>query len=73
VMVPKTVTNGVEVDWLEANGNCAAATTLHTVEGNGGGCNKGGCGKEYWFNYKPKFHMKISYDANGHWKTEMDG
>jgi len=34
----------VEVDWIETNGNCGAATTLHTVEGYfSEGCNAGGC------------------------------
>ena len=63
----------MEVDWFEANGNCAAATTLHTTKGDGGGCNRGGCGKDYWLDYKPKLHMKITYDANGNWKTYRDG
>merc|ERR1719367_2599980 len=33
----------MEMDIYEANGNCGSATTVHTVQGHGGGCDAGGC------------------------------
>jgi hypothetical protein len=64
----------VEVDWIESNGNCGAATTLHTRDGTGNdGCTAWGCKQEYYYNGRPSFHMKISYDYSGKWTTVHDG
>lgn len=63
----------VEADWIESNGNCGGATTLHTVQGGGGGCNAGGCQTSYYYDYKPSFHMKVSYTSEGVWTTVHDG
>ena len=62
-----------EVDWIETNGNCGAATTLHTVEGHSGGCNADGCASSYFYNGQNKFHMRISYDGDAHWTTVQNG
>jgi len=64
----------VEVDWIETNGNCGGQTTLHTVQGPGNdGCTAWGCANSYHYNGKSKFHMKITYDADGTWRTYRDG
>jgi len=55
----------LEVDWLESNGGCGGATTLHTVSGTGdGACNYWGCRSTYHFG-GPTFHMKVEYDNDG--------
>lgn len=64
----------MEMDWIEANGHCAAATTVHTKEGPGDdGCTAWGCRTTYHFEGKAKFHMKIAYDQNGQWTVSKDG
>jgi hypothetical protein len=64
----------VEVDWIESNGNCGGATTLHTVEGPGNdGCSAWGCRNQYHYNGVSKFHMKIDYGLDGTWTTTHDG
>jgi len=64
----------VEVDWLESNGNCGGASTLHTVAGPGNnGCTAWGCRATYMYNGKASFHMRIEYDEEGHWTTIRDG
>jgi hypothetical protein len=63
-----------EVDWIESNGNCGGATTLHTVAGPGStGCTAWGCRNEYYYNGKNSFHMKIEYGTDGQWTTIRDG
>lgn len=63
----------LEVDWIESNGNCGGATTLHTVPGTGdGACNYWGCRSTYSLG-NSKFHMKIDYDSNGKVTINMDG
>lgn len=64
----------IEVDWVESNGNCGGATTLHTREGPGNdGCSAWGCRNSYHYNGKSKFHMRIEYGNDGSWTTVRDG
>merc|ERR1712028_313212 len=63
----------LEVDWLEANGGCGGATTLHTVSGTGGGaCNYWGCRSTYSFGGST-FHMKVEYGNDGKFTITRDG
>jgi hypothetical protein len=56
----------VEIDWIETNGNCGGATTLHTRPGTGNnGCTGWGCQISYNYNGAAKFHMKIAYANDG--------
>jgi len=63
----------MELDWIEANGHCGGATTIHTIEGPGNdGCTAWGCRvSEHYSN--SKFHMRIEHDANGAWTVTRDG
>lgn len=64
----------VEVDWIESNGNCGGATTLHTVEGPGNtGCTAWGCRENYHYNGRASFHMKVQFGFDGSWTTTRDG
>jgi len=63
----------MEIDWIEANGQCGGATTLHTVPGPGpDGCTSWGCRTSYHFGGS-KFHMKVEYDNSGHYTITRDG
>jgi len=64
-----------EVDWIESNGDCGGATTLHTKKQKGGndGCTSWGCKKEYQYNGKTSFHVKVTYGTDGTWTTIRDG
>merc|ERR1711865_985612 len=64
----------MEMDWVEANGHCGAATTIHTKEGHDPqSCAAQGCSTTYHFNGTSKFHMKIAYDETGHMTVSKDG
>lgn len=64
----------MEIDWIEANGNCGGATTIHTSPGTGDdGCTSWGCRTEYNINSGGKFHMKVMYDGSGKMSLESDG
>jgi len=64
----------LEVDWLESNGNCGGATTLHTKAGPGSdGCTSWGCRASYHYNGHSSFHMRIEYGEDGSWTTIRDG
>jgi len=64
----------LEVDWLESNGNCGGATTLHTKAGPGpNGCTSWGCRTNYHYNGRSVFHMRIEYGTDGSWTTKRDG
>jgi len=64
----------LEVDWIESNGHCGAATTLHTKPGPGDdGCTAWGCRVSYDFNGVNQYHMKITYGSDGSWKTYLNG
>lgn len=64
----------LEVDWVESNGACGGATTLHTIQGPGpNGCTSWGCRSSYAYDGKTKFHMKIEHGEDGTWTTYKDG
>merc|ERR1712125_91627 len=64
----------LDVDWIESNGNCGGATTLHTKEGPGSnGCTAWGCRASYHYNGRSSFHMRIEYGTDGSWTTIRDG
>jgi len=64
----------LEIDWLESNGGCGGATTLHTVSGTGdGACNYWGCRSTYSFDGGSTFHMKVEYGNDGKFTITRDG
>lgn len=64
----------LEVDWLESNGNCGGATTLHTRAGPGSnGCTAWGCRASYHYGGRASFHVRIEYGEDGSWTTIRDG
>jgi len=64
----------LEVDWIESNGNCGGATTLHTVFGPGyPKCTAWGCRSSYHYNGKSSFHMRVEHAEDGTWTTIRDG
>jgi len=64
----------VEIDWIETNGNCGGATTLHTRSGTGNnGCTAWGCSYTAGYNGKTNFHMKVSYALDGSITVVRDG
>jgi len=64
----------LEVDWIESNGNCGGATTLHTKPHDGpDGCTAWGCRANYHYNGRSSFHMRIEYGSDGSWTTIRDG
>jgi hypothetical protein len=64
----------LEVDWIESNGNCGGATTLHTKPGTGNdGCTSWGCRASYHYNGRASFHVKVEYGTDGSWTTTRDG
>jgi len=63
-----------EMDFIESNGNCAGASTWHTVPGPGmDGCTAWGCHKEFNYTWTSVFHMRIEYDADGAPKVFRNG
>jgi hypothetical protein len=63
-----------EVDWIETNGNCGGASTLHTVEGTGNnGCTAWGCQSTYYYSGKSSFHMRVEFASDGTWVAFRDG
>eukprot|EP00456_Euglypha_rotunda_P076072 TRINITY_DN7092_c0_g1_i7.p1 TRINITY_DN7092_c0_g1~~TRINITY_DN7092_c0_g1_i7.p1 ORF type:complete len:252 (-),score=17.47 TRINITY_DN7092_c0_g1_i7:105-860(-) len=65
----------VEADWIESNGYCGGASTLHTweVSDNSGGCGGWGCGVDYSYNGQAAFKMNVSFDTSGHWTVTHNG
>lgn len=56
----------IELDWLESNGNCAAAATLHTVPGPGdNGCTAWGCRLTWSYNGETSYQMRVEYGNDG--------
>ena len=55
----------VEIDWIESNGNCGGAVTLHTIIGPGNGCTAWGCREHFMYGGKTSYHVKIVYDEIG--------
>jgi hypothetical protein len=63
----------IELDWLESNGHCNGASTIHTIPGPGSnGCTAWGCRTEYDHD-SPTFHMRVEYGADGHETIMKDG
>ena len=63
----------MELDWIESNGKCGGAATIHTIEGPGNdGCTAWGCRVSEHYG-RSKFHMKIEYDQSGAWTITRDG
>lgn len=64
----------VEMDWIESNGGCGGATTIHTIEGSEAeGCTAHpGCQVTYHYGAK-RFHMRVDYDESGRWLVTRDG
>jgi len=67
--------NCIELDFLESNGNCAAATTLHTVMGEGSSapCNSWGCRAHWSYNGNTQFRMRVEYDYDGRQSIYQSG
>lgn len=56
----------IELDYVESNGNCAAAATLHTVPGPGSnGCTAWGCRLHWSYNGETKYKMRAAYGTDG--------
>lgn len=55
----------MEDDWVESNGNCGGATTLHTVPGPGMFCGSWGCRQEYHYNGQTKQDWRVEYTQDG--------
>jgi len=66
--------NCIELDWVEQNGNCEGAATLHTVMGTGTSapCNSWGC-RTSWADGKGKYTLRIDYDQSGRQTLKKDG
>merc|ERR1712107_963717 len=54
----------MEDDWVESNGKCGGATTLHTVPGPGMFCGSWGCRAEYHYT-DTRLKWRIEYDTTG--------
>lgn len=61
----KDLTWCTEIDWIESNGNCLGASTLHMIQGPGIGCTAWGCSTHYKYNGTTKFRMKIEHSKEG--------
>lgn len=63
----------IELDWLESNGHCAGASTIHTVPGPGSnGCTAWGC-RTHYAHGSPTFHMRVEYGTDGSEQIFKDG
>jgi len=62
----------LEVDWLEANGHCGAAMTIHAIEGPGNGCTAWGCRASYDLK-STKYHYRIDYHTDGKVTVSRNG
>lgn len=63
----------IELDWLESNGHCAGASTIHTVPGPGdNGCTAWGC-RTHYNHGSPTFHMRVEYGSDGRETIFKDG
>jgi hypothetical protein len=64
----------VEADWVESNGNCGGATTLHTVDGTGtNGCTSWGCSSSYHYSGRTSYHVRAEYAVDGKMTVIHDG
>jgi hypothetical protein len=62
----------MEMDIIEANGNCAMATTWHTDPDHNGGCDEGGCAGHAQLPSGP-FKVRAAFDADGTMTTFLNG
>jgi hypothetical protein len=66
----------MEMDIIEANGNCKMATTIHTFptdgQPNNPNCDRWGCGSIASLSGK-KFHIKAEFAEDGTMTVSMDG
>lgn len=63
-----------ELDWIETNGQCGGASTIHTIDGEGNdGCTGWGCRSSYHYNSGPHIGMRVDYDWNGQMTISMNG
>lgn len=62
----------MEMDIIEANGNCAMQTTWHTWPNRQGGCDEAGCGG---IKTLPggKFHMRANFAESGYMSVTLNG
>merc|ERR1711920_1108901 len=58
----------MEMDIIEMNGNCYAASTVHTWPNNNGGCDRGGCASH--MRVSGKFHVMAEFSPDG-WMTPV--
>jgi hypothetical protein len=64
----------IELDFVESNGNCGAATTLHTIPGPGNdGCTAWGCRTHFMYNGNARYHMRVEYSPEGVQRIVKDG
>jgi hypothetical protein len=61
----------LEMDMIEANGNCEMASTWHTFGNSNGNCDEGGCAT--LTSISGKFTMKATFSEDGWMTTEMNG
>ena len=62
----------MEMDIIEANGDCDMATTWHTDADHNGGCDKGGCAGHAQLP-KAVFKMRAEFAMDGTMKTLLNG
>lgn len=62
----------MELDIIEANGNCAMQTTWHTWKNRAGGCDENGCAGNKRLP-GGKFHMKASFSTSGVMTVTLNG
>jgi hypothetical protein len=64
----------MELDFVESNGNCGAAATLHTIPGPGSdGCTAWGCRTHFMYNGNTQYHMRVEYSHDGVQRMLKDG
>lgn len=63
--------NCMEMDIVEMNGNCLAATTVHTWPNKNGGCDKNGCQSK--MRVGGRFHVKAEFSATGQMTVLFNG
>lgn len=63
-----------ELDIIESNGGCCAATTVHTAPGASSQyCSEWGCQTVFNYNAKTNFKMKVSFNTEGVMTVSRDG
>jgi hypothetical protein len=62
----------MEMDIIEANGNCAMQTTWHTWPNKNGGCDEDGCAADVRLP-GGQFHIRASFSSNGYMTVALNG